>query len=496
MARSVPLFFALTLALASACADESLETGPGGSGSGGGPAEEPEVFLDPEAGFVDLPPAAQGSSFPSRVFYSFWPAEHHAERAPVLLYFNGGPGSATTSVLLPYGTAPFTLDPDAPAGTPPAPNPVSHTRFANLLYIDARGTGFSYDVGGVGCEEGPDTPAADAGDMVFALLAFLDRQPALIDNPVVLVGESYGGTRSVLMLTLLQHHAALPPPDGGHDFAATLPWLPARVHEHLTKAFPDVPEHAWTPDEVAEQFGAQILIQPNIFGGAQFDAQVPLIQADPDLADKALEPSTWDSYDVRRTEEEGVALFEAAGVAMRDPSFFPSFFGVEAAAIAGLSAADRGDAARAFGTFDPAAVAASEGELRERLGALDADDAYWLPQSNPCGGYLGDISTLTQFVEQLPRTRTFITDARYDAVVYSDVIPTFLATAPSLKVAVDRSAPAGAARPGQFTVSGPGGDATVRFPQYEAGHEVTIGAPAAFAEDVEAWLVEAGLVTP
>ncbi|WP_437809077.1 S10 family serine carboxypeptidase-like protein [Sorangium sp. So ce1078] len=80
------------------------------------------------------------------MFYSFLPAEERPDRAPLLVFFNGGPGAATTSALLPYGTGPHTLDPAAHAGGAPVENDASCTRFANLLYVDARSTGFSYDL--------------------------------------------------------------------------------------------------------------------------------------------------------------------------------------------------------------------------------------------------------------------------------------------------------------------------------------------------------------
>ena len=70
------------------------------------------------------------------MFYSFRPCEVDPARAPLVVFFNGGPGAATTGVLMAYGTGPTTLDPVAEVEAPPVANPASWTRFANLLYLE------------------------------------------------------------------------------------------------------------------------------------------------------------------------------------------------------------------------------------------------------------------------------------------------------------------------------------------------------------------------
>lgn len=69
-----------------------------------------------------------------------------------------------------------------------------------------------------------------------------DAHEELRDNPVVLVGESYGGIRAASMLYMLQHHA-----DGGPlaaagvlDLAARAPFLSGGVKAHFDLAFPEM----------------------------------------------------------------------------------------------------------------------------------------------------------------------------------------------------------------------------------------------------------------
>jgi hypothetical protein len=123
---------------------------------------------------------------------------------------------------------------------------------------------------------------------------------------------------------------------------------------------------------------------------------------------------------------------------------------------------------------------------------LEDGDAYWLPRALPCGPFEGDDKSLHAFGDILPRTHTFITNARHDGVVYTEALPIFFSTATGTEVTLDQTAPVGAARPGEIRFAGETLQATIRFPTYESGHAVTVGAPAAFAEDVEAWLIAVG----
>ncbi len=484
MLRSLGVCAALLAAVACAEEPEAEDDGEGGRGGEGG---APEVVMAPEAGFVDVPGTRD------RMFYAFRPADEHPEDAPVLVYFNGGPGTATTSVLLPYGTGPMTLDPVGDVADVPAPNPTSHTRFANLLYIDARGTGFSYAVAGPGHECADEPATGDAADFAWVLLEVLDAHEPLVDNPVVLVGESYGGTRAALMLYMLQRYAeAGEAPPIAPDIHGMAPWLVDRMRGHLARAFPETEGRDLTANEVAAQFGYQILIQPSIFGPDQAEFQQQYLEADPDFEEHFASPGDFDVYDVRRSIEDGERVSARAAAAMRTPAYLDALLGVAVTSIPRLSAAERAPAERDLSLYDRYEVRDAEAAMHEQLGALDDGDAYWLPRVLPCGQFAGDGKSLHAFGDILPRTQTFITNARYDGVVYTEALPIFFSTATGTEVTLDPTAPAGAARPGEIRLAGETLQATIRFPTYEAGHAVTVGAPAAFAEDVEAWLIAVG----
>ena len=478
------------------CGGEPAATGgPGGTGGGGAGGEGGALpALEVEAGFVDLPGGA------ARMFYSFRPADAGAEDAPLLVFFNGGPGFATTGLLLPYGTGPMSLAREGAVGDAAVANPTSFTRFANLLYVDSRGAGFSYGTGNgaVKCHYGDDDPAGDAADFVDVVLEVLDSHPALVDNPVVLVAESYGGTRAAEMLFAFQHYAVPPEgsPDAFPDLAKVAPWLRDRMQAHLELAFPEWAGVDVAPDDVARQFGYQVLIQPSVFGEEQAQFQDPFMKADPVFAAYWQNQSLFDQYDVRLSPEEGQLLDDRAAAAMRDPATLESLLGVSPSSIAGLSAAERGDARRDLSVDEFHEVSLLEVTLRQSLGEVGPRDAYWLPITHTCGWFLANPQAVSAFGETLNRSHTFITNARYDSVVYSPAIPLFLAARTKATVEVDKASPDGAARPGVIRIDGDVLHTEIRFPSYESGHMVSISAGAELAEDVEAWLVASGNGAP
>ena len=487
MARSTSLLALAPLALTAACSsvDPAVDAAP------------PAVVMHPEAGYLDVPAQSLGAVDAARMFYSFHPADAHPELAPLLVFFNGGPGSATTSVLLPFGTGPKTLSADD-IGAGPADNPASFTRFANLLYLDERDAGFSYELAEA-CA-GTSNYVTDAGDFVLALLAFLDGHAPLVKSHVVLVGESYGGTRAPVMLELLQGYAdvgAIPASPGAAGMASQVPWLQDRMQAHLDLAFPERAGQRWTPAQVAEQLGWEVLIQPSFMGIAQMMLQQPAEARDPILAAAAARQPPANTYDVRMSAAEYQARATLTSHVMREPAALEALLGVPLESVDGLAAAQRGTAVRDVDPASLASIVADEAALRARLGKLGPSDAYFLAQVTPhCGDYLGDVGSADMLVDGLSRTQAFITNARYDAVVYSPEIPVIFALGSS-PVTVDTKAPAGAARPGVIRIAP--ADAppiSIRFPGYEAGHEVTMSAGAELAADVEVWLTDTGAIQP
>lgn len=211
------------------------------------------------------------TSAETRIWYEFQPAFESPKNKPLVLLFNGGPGCAT-HFLFGFGTATWVVAPNAPDLFE---NPYSWRQFANLLYVDARGTGFSY--GMVANPENESTRIAefdtknynvylDAGDFIRVLLRFLKAHPSIQENPVVIAGESYGGTRSIAILNLLLRYFEY----GGADEAYQDVSLVDEIQEHFNAVFPDKAGLIIPPETIVSQFGRQILIEPLITGNNQF----------------------------------------------------------------------------------------------------------------------------------------------------------------------------------------------------------------------------------
>jgi hypothetical protein len=208
-----------------------------------------------QVGFIELEPARYTAplegpeemrSHRTRLFYSFIPAEEDAKSKPVFVFFNGGPGF-TSMLLFSFGTGPLTLSADDWAAAPLV-NTHSFTKLGNLLYIDARHAGFSYSTTehpeleeerAAAVAVGSFNTAVDGADFVRVLLRVLRQQPALRNNPVVIVGESYGGTRASVMLSLLLE----PRENLGYQDAS----LVAELDAHYEAVFPGVPPSSSPP---------------------------------------------------------------------------------------------------------------------------------------------------------------------------------------------------------------------------------------------------------
>jgi len=103
----------------------------------------------------------------ARIWRVYQPADDDPVSTPLFVFFNGGPGGATSAGLFSANTGrnAVSVDPQTGEGSIII-NPHSWTRIGNLLHIDARTAGFSYS---------------------------LTDNPPLQQNPVVIVVESYGG---------------------------------------------------------------------------------------------------------------------------------------------------------------------------------------------------------------------------------------------------------------------------------------------------------------
>lgn len=236
----------------------------------------------PEAGFCPLEEYTYhfhtGSYFnrlalrssQTRIWRVYQPADDTPVSKPLFVFFNGGPGGGTTAGLYSAYTGRRAVSVDRQTGKGSLIfNPHSWTRIGNLLHIDSRTAGFSYSL-----MDNPQDDSMrqaewdaqnynafiDGADFVRVLLRFLSDHPALQRNPVVLVVESYGGIRALVMLHLLLYYQ-----DYGNGKAIYQdPALVQEIQDHYNTVFPEYAGQTVPPSVIARQFSHQVLIQPAI----------------------------------------------------------------------------------------------------------------------------------------------------------------------------------------------------------------------------------------
>ena len=259
-----------------------------GSSLWGSPGLGRVFAASPEAGFQTIEPITlyfhygsvpnrlQLTSSEARIWYSFRPADVDPGHKPLFVFYNGGPGSATSSGLMSMNTGPYTLDNTIETGGGDAfrPNAHSWTRLGNLLYIDARQAGFSYNLMDAANDELQRyqefnaqnfNPFFDAADFIRVLLRFLARHDELRRNPVIVVGESYGGTRTTALLHMLLNYSDY---GNGREMYQD-PALRDEIQEHYDAVFPELAGTVVPPATIARQFRGQVLIQPTVSFGYQ-----------------------------------------------------------------------------------------------------------------------------------------------------------------------------------------------------------------------------------
>ncbi len=130
---------------------------------------------------------------------------------PISFIYNGGPGSA--SVWLHMGAfGPQRVPVNDSGPTPPPPydlvdNPGTLIDFTDMVFIDPIGTGFSRLVGsGQGSDYwGIDEDAASLTQFISSYITRNQRW----NSPKFLIGESYGTTRSAVLVNMLQRRAGM-----------------------------------------------------------------------------------------------------------------------------------------------------------------------------------------------------------------------------------------------------------------------------------------------
>ncbi len=450
----------LTAVVSAACGGGGTRGGHGGNGgsasqAGDGGAEEiPEVdesaLPEPsaEAGFVEIEPtsyeavlelAGTLSSERTRLFYSFIPADENAKQKPLFVFFNGGPGS-TSMFLFSCGTGRYSIEPDDLAALP-KPNSHSFTRLGNLLYIDSRHAGFSYGVSehpaidaerAGAFELGSFNAAVDGADFVRVLLRVLAKIPAIRNNPVVIVGESYGGTRASVMLDIL-----LDPASDEVSYRDTS--LVALLEEHYAAVFPGIARERITRAARARQFGWQVLIQPLVVGSAQYDAQRELWPEALDRLTRELGISAAEiesercGHDASRPRAWCEDLDAAVGRTVTTPATFEQLAGVAPELVPGLRAAERGGA---FRFRSPAGDGVDPSEMTSLLGTLPAWDRYFNPIvgepiSHGFERVFHSPSYVVPFLRAARTVNTMITNGLLDgAIVSESIVPALNAIVP------------------------------------------------------------------
>ncbi len=448
----------------------------GGDGSGGSPAA-----LEPDAGFIEVIGRRYASNgltqmTPThRVFYSFHPSDLGKD-APLAVFFNGGPGSSTAT-LMGMSTAPRTLDPHLTgAAQGSVPNPVSWTRGMHVLYIDAPSTGFSYTLPP---PDGPEVDAGidldrEAGVFVEVLLAFLEKHSELACNQVILVGESYGGTRATLML----QHLLFPERLEQTSWIYVDPELTSKIREHESNT---TNCHGGEVLPLQEQFNAQVLIQPVVLGRVQWDRNSP----DPSVC---LSGGSYDDYQCDKPRGYMNAVWADIARKLTTLGTLEDFLGVDPQQIEWFYADQRLLAYGKSPAFAPRPL-----ELEEVFGLLNSKDAYHLDDNEEVRNarrhparWWDDPRIAPQFLENLRTVKTLITNAPYDMVVESTAIIRGIENMPSVVSSIQRIPDPVAPRGGWYEITYLDGHRVhIRMPTYEAaGHCVTLFASGDLLYDV------------
>ena len=162
----------------------------------------------PDAG-VDLPAKPEDQPATARMFYTaYFENGANIGTRPIVFFYNGGPGSATMYLRLgSLGPVRIALpDLEHPSGGPykVEPNQYSLLDVADIVFIDAPGTGYSRVQGKDAFKSfyGIDQDAAAFDRFIRRFLTKFDRW----QSPRFLFGESYGTTRDAVLCAVLQRH--------------------------------------------------------------------------------------------------------------------------------------------------------------------------------------------------------------------------------------------------------------------------------------------------
>jgi len=487
--------------------------------------------LPNEAGYMSLEPVSFYFHFGSylnrlslksseaRIWYSFQAADQNGPETPLFVFFNGGPGSATSCGLMSMGTGRYTLDNriESGGGTSYIANPYSWTRLGHLLYIDARQTGFSYNLTGSVQDELKRfrefnaqnfNSFFDGADFIRILLRFLAAHPSLQNHPVVIVGESYGGVRATAMLYLLLNYADFG--NGRETFQD--PALVDEIQAHLNAVFPLYSGDVVPPEVIARQFGHQVLIQPALTYDYQEQEEYDLLRR-PDSPLYQIGQDAGIPYDPEQypdplayvsdvagrdlyiyTKPRGWlnGFFGNAGVQLRFIDNLSQVTGIDVTTIPELYASSRAAAYRVIETSYPVSaeipgvspatralfltpavleapnVRNEPGDMESVFGRLELWDRYFIG-TNYYANYAFHIFNVARargydihsweprygrmFLKNVAHIETFITNATLDLVVYSAALRPALARHVDILDSAEQTADGEEARPGKIILT-------------------------------------------
>lgn len=409
----------------------------------------------------------------AQLFYNFRAADRDPQPAPLLVLFNG----FAADVVRAFGTGPSTVDSRGAV----VPNPFSLTQYANLLYLEPRQSGFSYDVSvaptAADCSSDVFNEYVDAADVLLGVLRFLGAHPTL-RGPVYFLGESYAGVRIQWLLAYAR---------GAWELA---PYVDNTLRAEL-QAF----------SRRRDLSTGQILLEPWLVGAAQTTSiaaaclepgllaavQASVVQACESAdACKCARQSGRSPYNYTSSAAaQDERIFEA-DAAQVDPNFAEAIYGVRFEAVAGLRGANRG---LGFKCSTADAATPNEGELSALLGALPNGQNYNLAYSPLTPGkgtgskpdWLAKDRVGAAFLDNLQFVDTWLSDGRRDLVVPERaLVPALRALAGAPQITETDAAI-------RFDfVSGVRAIEVRRYP--DAGHMITMSAPERFASDVAGWL--------
>jgi carboxypeptidase C (cathepsin A) len=170
-----------------------------------------QIMMDgrwmPESGYENMKP--EDAPAVSRMFYTaYFDKDEAPGTRPIVFIYNGGPGSATMYLRMGSLGPVRIVTPDThhqPGGPYKIiPNEYSLLDVADLVFIDAPGTGYSRVMGKNAFQDfyGIDQDAGAFDRFIRRFMTKFDKW----DNPRFLFGESYGTTRDAVLCAVLQRH--------------------------------------------------------------------------------------------------------------------------------------------------------------------------------------------------------------------------------------------------------------------------------------------------